>query len=712
MHSLRQHYFGTSFSIHHFITRFIAHFITLALYCWMAPAFCADNEAQIKTCHALEQLKASSTPADIYRTFNAFCIANYGSRAEPKLRELFGTDLRIVEQSEWSHISSTSACIALSSNLPALSHIEYGIGKSFDQKTTNKERPFSIHIHYLNNLEPDTSYQWRAILIDEYGKRFSSPTARFTTTSRTSHRAFPAEDSQAPYTITQPGHYVLTRDLVCEGTAIIIDADDVVLDLGGHSITYATALREEGYFENKWMSYVHKGSFGIKSIEHKNIHIVNGRIFQGPAENRGNNESTGFNPLYLRGLSDVHLAGLEVDYHTPQVAGIRNRAAGDNYLIHHNMLRDRGCKMHNRHGSGCSSIDFLASKGKNLITHHNLVARTRQNGLRGSPEQSFANEIYVDSWATNSFACSVKGGGELFNNRIFATGYHAIAVPWGNGVHIHDNFIHMQGINTGKRRWWEGFGDQNSMNGLRHTQWGNNKTVSKNSLYDNNTVCIYGRNGAQIRGVEFFSDPYIENLTLQNSYIKVVAQDAETSKAACVATHGNPKREVSQLPVFYRNNTFVSNRNIIRIGDDYGKGSHHHFFNNTFERYAADQAFHTFVAMGTYTSRYHRFVDTLFKAGTAADDIDWTITKPDARNYDIEWTLHITAAPASTVQIRDALGTVVVETQINEQGELKTPLKQYRMSLEQETHYTPHQVLIGDQTFSVTMDQARTLSVP
>jgi parallel beta-helix repeat protein len=40
-----------------------------------------------------------------------------------------------------------------------------------------------------------------------------------------------------PYTIMQPGLYVLARDLTCPGTAIRITADNVVLNLNGNTLT-------------------------------------------------------------------------------------------------------------------------------------------------------------------------------------------------------------------------------------------------------------------------------------------------------------------------------------------------------------------------------------------------------------------------------------------------------------------------------------------
>src|SRR5882672_8519699 len=41
----------------------------------------------------------------------------------------------------------------------------------------------------------------------------------------------------APTTITDPGHYVVTRDFTAPGVAITITANNVTLDLNGHTIT-------------------------------------------------------------------------------------------------------------------------------------------------------------------------------------------------------------------------------------------------------------------------------------------------------------------------------------------------------------------------------------------------------------------------------------------------------------------------------------------
>ena len=347
----------------------------------------ANLEAQqIQTCKALEAVKAATPPAEIYKIFNDFCIANYGAKAEPLVHTTFGSKAQLVDKGTWIYASHNSAVIAFESNIPVWSQVAYSATDAEKKMCAKRERPFYIHVHFITDLQAGTEYTWQTMLTDEFGKKTQSKKLTFTTQKESDLIAFPGKQTSLPYIINKPGNYVLTKDINAEQTAIEIQADDVSLDLGGHTITYAKKLMPKSHFPDKWSSHFKKGSFGIKCMSKNNISIRNGRIQQGAAENRGNNESCGFNALYLRALSNVILEGLEIDYHSPQTAGIRNRAAKDNYLVHHNIIRDSGCKMQNRHGSGCSAIDFLGSKSANRIFHHNLVARPRQNGLRGSPE--------------------------------------------------------------------------------------------------------------------------------------------------------------------------------------------------------------------------------------------------------------------------------------------------------------------------------------
>lgn len=697
-----------------------AAFASVSLLCVLlsASASNAADEAE-KAATALEAYKASTPPEKVAALFTEFCRTHFGAEKEPLVYETFGKQLLIQKEGSWSHASVNSACLAWETNLPATTHVEYGETKAYGHATEKTERPFYIHVHYLRDLKPGTTYHYRFVCRDERGNKIDSGALTFTTRNAETGIPVPGDLPGPPYKLDKKDTtYVVTRDFTAEHTAIEIHAPGITLDLGGRTVTYADVKVPKETFTDKWMSYTHKGSFGIKNIGHSGVKLINGTIRQGRGDNRGNNESTGFNAVYLRKLKDIEMAGVTLDYWTPQIAGARLRYCEGRMLIHHCVFFDRGNKMHNRHGQGCSTYSPIGCKFTDSTIHHCLVKRTRQNGLRPK-HKLYNNEIYVDSWATNSFASGVGSGGASHHNRIFCTGYHAISCPWGDGIKVHDNFIHMEGINTGRTRWWEGFGDQNSMNGLRHTQWGKNRSRSENSEYANNVVVIKGRHGAQIRGVEFFADPYIRNLVLRDSIIKVEARDEKTSKATCVATHGNPRRRDMHLPVTYRNCRFISNINNLRLGDDYGRGDNHYFIECAFERIGNDARYRTVQGMSSYWSCNHVLRDCTFKGVDASPErVDWGNAGP--RDYRVQWSLTIRAPAQTDVTVTNKAGETCFKGRIGSMGCVRVPLAAFRMSNKttpNKTPLTPHTLVAKPPqgqavTETLTMDRRQVHVVP
>jgi len=230
-------------------------------------------------------------------------------------------------------------------------------------------------------------------------------------------------------------------------------------------------------------------------------------------------------------------------------------------------------------------------------------------------------------------------------------------------------------------------------------------------LIDGETVELFG-NGSQIRGVEFFSDTYIKGLTLRDSIVKVESQDEATTKAACVATQGLADRKDAQNPVFYRDCTFISNINILRLGDDYGVGCNHQFLRCRFVKTGNDPRVRTVAAMGAFWSTGHRLIDCVFEGGASAEDVDWGKTKPGTRDYTVEWTLTVKTSPGTEVAIADAKGAEVFKGKAGEDGSVLVPLAEYRMGHAGKEALTPHTVSAGGKTVKVTMGRQQIVTLP
>ncbi len=669
----------------------------------------------------LQQCKADSAPDVLYGGFNEFCKAFFGAEHESLIYKHCGDKLKLIDAGNWTHASVNSAVIGFETNLPAQCIVEYGKGSSLNQKTNVAERSFYIHVHYLKNLEPNTKYTYRLIATDERGNTIKSKKATFTTKALEDYIAIPGDMGDAPYKLTEKGkRYLVTQDITCNTGAFIIENDNITLDLNGHTVTYGKDATEpvDGIVAhgtvNSQRKYMSSG-----------VQIVNGHIVQGDSQAlQANKKSTQFKPFYLKG-GDAKIAGLSVSYHGPQIWGMTFDHPRGSIEAHHNVLCDKGGLIKNRHGAATRAIGF--SKWKEEFKgslHHNLVKRTRQNGI-GGVTQLHHNEIYVDSFSTNSFAVQAfskpgKKAGDYTNNRIFGTGFNPYGFGWAHEDYkVSKNIVHFQGIDVSKR-WHETWGDINMLEAMRVTNYGKGGQVRNNLKYTDNLIVIKGGQNCEIRGTGFFSDVSIEGLEFNNNTVKVIALDNKTKRAGCVSTHGHTKKPDSN-PVWYKNNTFISNICFIRFGDAYAKGHNHFFQNNKFIRVGKNPNFHSFQWGGSYWSYGHRLIDSEFVNATHNDVyINKTGTKS---HYFIQWSLAIEAKPGYQIEIKNKNGEVTLNKTIDTSGKLTAILNQCRINPVKtdsteinEEVLTPHQVSISNggaviKQIEVTMDKPQTLKL-
>jgi len=337
-----------------------------------------------------------------------------------------------------------------------------------------------------------------------------------------------------------------------------------------------------------------------------------------------------YNCLVIRG-GDVELAGVTCVYHAPQAWGVILEESAGSVKVHHNVFVDKGTIITDRHGAGVRPIGFVnAPAGENAFElYNNLVKRTRQNGLMLASSMHH-NEVYVDSWSTNSFAIQPLSqvgvaAGRFRDNKVFATGFNPYGFGWAHeAMYIYDNFVLMFGMDT-THRWYERWGDINMLSAMRVTNYDQGGQVRNNLEYWNNTIVIRGEENSEIRGVEFFSDETISGLVFHNNYVKVESLDAHTGRVAAVDVQGHFRKPAS-LPVTYVDNLFESNTILIRFGDDYGVGHNHHFIRPTFVKSGDNPEFHTFVFDGGHYSTGHVILDATFGPGTAYNDVYWKNT--------------------------------------------------------------------------------------
>lgn len=382
------------------------------------------------------------------------------------------------------------------------------------------------------------------------------------------------------------------------------------------------------------------------------------------------------------------IAGVMLDYSGDQMTGIQTHWM-DVCDIHHNVILDRGTVITNRH-QGCNGIGMLGSPKQGRV-HHNLLLRVRHRGLGG--KEVYRNEIYGDSYATNSYAVSVVPHGRYYDNRLFGTGYHFVGLNWASEIEVFRNFIQIQGEKPTSRS--NEYGAIASENGMRLTQYGGNQVPYENVLYHDNVIVLKGRDGCQLRGTEFFSDPFVKNLVFRDNVVKVLAEDPRTTLAACVVTQGNGGSKVSadaMLPIHYENNVLLSNTCNVRFGDGYGVGSNHQFVGCRFVRLGDDPGYKTFAFGYRYSPcKRHILLDCVFENGASPDSVEWGGKAAD-EDFTVQWTVEIKTAPGATVTVKDKNSGKVFEGTADGSGLARAPLSQYIQRPTGKTMLTPHTI--------------------
>ena len=648
----------------------------------------------------------------VYEEFNRFCIEHFGAEKEELVYTFAGKELKFIDDGRWVYASERSAVVGFDTNLPAKTQIEYGPTPAYGTTTSAPERHFYVHLHRLRNLTPDTEYHYRLLAVDERGSRITSPDMTLRTKSMPVAVRVTDGLQGPPYILDKEGAtYLVTRDLVVEGTAFDVQASGVTLDLGGHTVVYDNRKwgpvldGKTGKPDGNFWGWINNAKYGVRMLKGTGLKVLNGTIRQGAGNDASQGNSIGFNPMYLKGGSGMEIAGLEIVYSGPQQIGIYNHWGGNNSEFHHNVFLDLGTEIINRHGAGSRAIIAYGSRDLTGIkVHHNLVKRTRQGGLSG--DEIYHNEVCMDSWATNAFGISVSSGGKAWGNRVVGGGYHVCAFAWGSRITGHHNFVHLKADDFKEKRFDE-YGQYASCNALRLTQYGGSKVPYEDNLYHDNLFVIHDSGGRQVRGVQIFSDPYVKNYVLRDSTVKVIADDEETTNAACVVTQGNQDRTPDMRPVFYRNCTFISNITNVKFGDDYGTGSNHHFESCRFVKVGNHAKYRTFWFGSGYPSKNHVLLDCTYEGGADPGSIQWLALKPD-HDFSVAWTLTVRTAPGAQVTITDRSGKQVFSGAADDKGVVSVPLVQYVQKMSGRTETTPHTVTVkGRGARTVTLDSTK-----
>jgi len=559
--------------------------------CSAIPFTLADNTGNVGVLQPQPYASAEDTN---YGWFERFRADNFGPETDAVVQQTLGA-LGFQTEGDWQYSSYESFTVAFSTTLPTISIVQYGLDASYGQETETEDGYYYNHVQYLTDLQPNTTYHYRLAAQTKDGQQIVSEDRTFTTLAMDGQVIRIPDDmpAGAPYDLSTPNTtYLLTRDIAVDGTFATISADNVTLDLGGHTAVYdnATGAPSSGV----------PGVTARSDVWHKTgVKILNGTIKQGQ---RGSAQSI---PVDLRQFyfpQGNEIAGITVDYYGDDTNGFY---LGGFESLHHCVLVDRGTVVTDRSIGIQAIYTYQGGDGKQVMW--NSLRRFRHQGIYLA-NKVYGNELYCDSYATNSIMINPDVNGEVYNNKLFGVGYMPVGLNSGDGCDIHDNLVYLHGTANDQR--FQEYGRVSDIIGINlrmlgegpgYTEGGYNGYYGPNldnMRFTNNTLVLKPWAGCSLaRGVWVMTGDRSTSTVFKGNVIKVEALSDDLYDtingfrwqlmANCVEVLGGgtppPDRDPNLLPpvTMFTDNTLITNVTFVAFGSGYLSGVDNVLFNGT-----------------------------------------------------------------------------------------------------------------------------------
>ena len=244
-----------------------------------------------------------------------------------------------------------------------------------------------------------------------------------------------------PMTLDKPGAtYVMNRDLSCRASGVLIYAENITLDMKGHTITYGTGKKRNEevitYNGKRSGNVGHHGIYVPGSPRHgkdapvkigwngrlKGIVIRNGKI------RHGNGGISYSDAILANGTLGCEIANMDIAISAPDSSAI---IGGWETKIHDNRIVHTGTHVTNRHAQLGVIVSGLGSK-----VYNNTIIGGPQVGVKAmTGAEIHHNEIRQNATVTNCYG--VQGYGQ---NNIHV--HHNKIIPKnGRGIHVSEKSV-------------------------------------------------------------------------------------------------------------------------------------------------------------------------------------------------------------------------------------------------------------------------------
>lgn len=525
--------------------------------------------------------------------------------------------------------------------------------------------------------------------------------------------AWSATYVSGPGTLDRSGEtYVVTQDFSCSGTAFVIGASNVVLDLGGHTITYGTGGATS---YGVWLPVGYESPTRNAAA---NSEIKNGTLTQHPASAAVH--CYGVYSRYAPNTAGPIIHDLTINTHSVGSMGIHLDDAGLGVQIYNCVLNTSNVPV--SIDEGCPAIQLangpFGTATSRALIHHNTVNGAQKGvDLSAGPTyvDVYSNQIHHVAPPANAKASYGVGCWSVAYCRIYD---NVISTQHGMGILLQygseHNEIYGNNIDVADDQPDE----WNHAVGIRLRHGGSYNKIHDNTVIARSVNTAFASQELKVFNMGDSIDEDFEhgvpdnNEIYRNTFTCLWNADMNAARVCCLFGRlgtGNS----------FHDNTLISNTWPVSFQEP-SVGTLE-FKNNRIEKGPnPNGGWATFLLWNG--SQGHRVVDVSLGPGVylTGNYIRWG---SGTNSLQFEWTTTITvkdtagsAVAGATVTITDCNGTTEYTGTTNASGQVGPVLKQKLLTQGVPTNYTPHTVRVtktgySDGTATVTVDASKSATV-
>jgi len=485
---------------------------------------------------------------------------------------------------------------------------------------------------------------------------------------------------KVPFVITEPGTYIVTKDLSADASAIAIQADNVTVDLNGHTVTFGCGVeladRIITYTSRKSGNIGHAGILlpsrpdattdfeGFRwNSRRPGIVVKNGIIADGEGEDLA--YSAG---IVLGGAAGAEIHNVRIEIDARDTFGLTTGKAAK---VHHVTVINRSTHVSNRHAQVAS---IQTSDHSEVFKC--LIEGGPQNGVLAASGTSVHHNI-IRHRATVTNCYGVAGYRQkdvkIFNNRIMPYNGRGIHLSTkSSGWLVHDNYVEVRETRNKEYRHLQ-------THGIKLEKTSNSKVF-------NNVVLSVSSDGGEPTTLNMATKPDSNNEVYNNTFIALTINEEGAYSAYMLDNDASGS--------MIRDNTFYTNNISYMVAPDGSKNAT--FRRCTFAKISPDDdvLFYVNRAYKKEGGNGDRLIDCVFTGGIDPRAHYFPSLEASWRSpgdYTVGWslTLHVTdgdtAAGGAEAIVTDEKGASVATARADARGRLEVDLPEFKVSYDVKT---------------------------